>query len=287
MKKIIFAAVFCLFILSACKYGADNPFYPQNSVHFRDTNISHLTSTGFETLPSEYNFVVLTDIHYGALPFQNAPQMPDEVFINWLTNLPAAQKPKFCLILGDVVDYGDDSQYAGFNSLVSRIEAQGVKVFNSIGNHDLYNSGFPKWKANCYPHTSFYDFKTSRFSFYSLDTGSGGPGFEQLASLKSAFASDSNPKIIFTHYPMYASPLQFSMNDTTERNLMMSLFAKNNVKLYLCGHIHIYEKYQMQNFEQYAIPSFLYKGVWAVVNVNETANSYNITFYNKGNVYQP
>lgn len=287
MRRIILLSFVSFFILSACKYGADNIFYAQNSVHNRDTSITNLTNTGFESLSSSYNFVVMTDVHYGALSFLNPPDMPDTDFLNWLDGLSSSEKPKFCLVLGDIVDYGAAELYPDYVNFVNNIESKSVKVLNVIGNHDLYNSGYENWKTNCYPHTSFYNFQTSAFSYYGLDTGSGGPGAEQLASLKNAFAGDSKPKIVFSHYPFYSSSFLFSMTDTTERNLAMSLFKKNNVRLYLCGHIHMYELYDFGSFRHLSLPSFRYDGIWLLVTVDESSGNYTLKFYDKNGVCNP
>lgn len=287
MRRLLLVFFISLFFMASCKYGADNIFHAQNSVHNRDTSITNLTNTGFESLSSSYTFAVMTDVHYGAIAIQNAPAMPDTDFLNWLDGLSSSEKPKFCLVLGDVVDYGAAEQYPDYVSFVNNIEARNVKVFNVIGNHDLYNSGFENWKTNCYPHTSFYNFQTSGFSFYGLDTGSGGPGAEQLASLKSAFTGDSKPKIVFSHYPFYSSSFLFSMTDTTERNIALSLFKKNNVRLYLCGHIHMYEVYDFGSLKHQALPSFHYDGIWLLVTVNESDSSYTLTFYDKNGVCDP
>lgn len=287
MKKFVLITFISLFIFSACKYGADNFFYPQNSVHNREKNITYLSNTGVEGLSSSYSFAVMTDVHYWALEFQKAPAMPDSEFLSWLDALPSSEKPGFCLVLGDVVDYGAAEQYPAYVSFIDNIESRNVKVFNVAGNHDLYNSGWDNWRINCYPHTSFYNFKTSGFSFYGLDTGSGGPGYEQLTSLQSAFSVDSKPKIVFSHYPFFSDSLVFSMCDSTERNLALDMFQKNNVRLYLCGHIHKYELYDFGTLRHLALPSFRYDGIWALVTVDESSGTYSVKFYNKNGLVDP
>ena len=256
-------------------------------MHNREKNITYLSNTGVEGLSSSYSFAVMTDVHYWALEFQKAPAMPDSEFLSWLDALPSSEKPGFCLVLGDVVDYGAAEQYPAYVSFINNIESRNVKVFNVAGNHDLYNSGWDNWRSNCYPHTSFYNFKTSGFSFYGLDTGSGGPGYEQLTSLQSAFSVDSKPKIVFSHYPFFSDSLVFSMCDTTERNLALDMFQKNNVRLYLCGHIHKYELYDFGTLRHLALPSFRYDGIWALVTVDESSGTYSVKFYNKNGLVDP
>ena len=106
-------------------------------------------------------------------------------------------------------------------------------IFNTCGNHDLYQGHWDNWKDACYPHTSFYKFQTSGFSWYALDTASGRICPNQFNLLKEEISKDPKPKVIFTHYPLTEfRVLGIGLDETTERNLLIDLFAKNNVLLY-------------------------------------------------------
>lgn len=286
MKKILWSicAVCSLFFISCGKYdgfGSDNIFYSGNYVQKRSTSLLTLDEET-KNLPSEYDFVVITDLHIG-VKRQDAPLLPDNQFIEWLSELPPEQRPAFCLCLGDVADCGYEEQYVQFAELVSKIESLGVKVYNTVGNHDLYQSGWDFWKDTCYPHCSFYKFNTSGYSFYSIDTGTGMIGSDQMKALKCALEEDPLPKIIFTHYPLYTDTFFFNFDDTPGRNLLMHYFAENNVKLYLAGHLHWLEKHEFGSYESYALPSYRYKGQWTVVHVNEKNETYEISVISKKN----
>ena len=97
-----------------------------------------------------------------------------------------------------------------------------------------------------------------------------------MAELKSALEEDPLPKIIFTHYPLYTDRFFFNFGDTTERNLMINYFAKNNVKLHLGGHLHWLEKHDFGSFQGYALPSYRFKRQWTLVHINEKTQSYSI-----------
>lgn len=283
MKKQIILLTLLSSLFVSCeymKYGADNLFYSGNSVLNRAKEIKTL-QTGLENVEGEYSFIVITDYHFGST-HSDAPKLPDQRFFEWIENFPAETKPKFCVSLGDSADTGGDegdNQFIEFRKFTDKVESYGIKFFNVVGNHDLYNSGWEFWKKNCYPYTSFYNFKTSDISFYALDTGTGNLGTKQMNSLKNALKNDSMPKIIMTHYPLYTDNFFFCMEDTTERNLLIKYFAENNAKMYLSGHLHWYEEVDYSSYKAYVLPSYRYKGKWALVKVNPAQNKYELKVY--------
>ena len=281
MKKasIVLLFVISAFVISCGKYsgfGSNNVFYEGNYVQNRAGELKVLDIPEIKNLPSEYDFIVVTDSHIG-VSRKYAPLSPDNQFISWLSGMEPSSRPSFCLILGDIADHGYEDEFLQFADFVAEIEALGVKVFNSVGNHDLYQSGWDLWKDNCYPHTSFYKFQTSSYSFYSLDTGTGTIGEKQLKLLKADLEEDPLPKIIFTHYPIYTDIFFFNFDDTTDRNLLMNYCSQNNVKLYLSGHLHWLEKYEFGSFDSYILPSYRYKAQWTVVHVNEKNQTYELS----------
>jgi len=271
-------------ILCSCgkykDFGTDNVFYEGNYVQKRASEILDLSDSNQEKLPSEYNFVVIADLHIGVRG-RKVPDMPNEYFLKWLSDLPAEEKPAFILCVGDVADTGSRVQFDEYELFLKQIEELGIKVFNAVGNHDLYQSGWSNWEETCYPHTSYYRFKTAGYSYYALDTGTGYLGPKQMENLKEEMEDDPLPKIIFTHYPLYTDDYFFNFDDTTERNLLMSYFADNNVKFHLAGHLHWLEKHDFGAYQSFALPSFRYKGQWTVFYVNEKAETYDFKVISK------
>lgn len=282
LSRIIILISLLLFISCGSYAGfcSDNISYNGNYVRNRAKDLKFLDEPEINNLPSEYDFVVIADLHYGSKR-KDAPGVPSSDFIKWLSDILPEDRPKFCLSLGDVADCGYEEQYLQYSELVAQIEALGVKVFNTVGNHDLYQSGWDYWKENCYPSTSFYKFKTNGYSLYSIDTGTGTLGPVQLELLKKNMEEDPAPKIIFTHYPLYTDTFFFNFADTTDRNLMTRYFADNNVKLYLAGHLHWLEEHDFGTFQSYAIPSLQYKGQWVVFHINEKTETYDFTVISK------
>ncbi len=277
---ILFAKFLCIFLLafitfffSNCTYGVDNIFYEQNNVNNRIENLASINSPDFSTCANEYSVLIITDTHFGAK--KGAP--PVEEFLDWISKNKESKNIKFCLCLGDVADHGYESEMKSFADFTKKIENAGIPVFNSVGNHDLYNSGWESWKEYSFPHTSFYNFKTTNFSWYSLDTGSGVVGKKQFSILKEKIQQDTHPKIIFSHYPLYSNKFLFSMNDTNERNRLADLLATNGVLLYINGHLHRLEIYELGKMTQYTLPSFRFKRKWALLQINEESKDFNMS----------
>lgn len=138
-----------------------------------------------------------------------------------------------------------------------------------FGNHDCYNSGWQNWKTFCYPYESLYKFETDNISFYCLDSASGVIGKKQFDIIKKSMEMDKKSKIVFSHIPLYTSRTLFGMTDSYERNRLIDLFQRNNVKMVLSGHIHYSEGFSMGDFYQQSISSFLYQDTFGVLKINE------------------
>lgn len=273
MKKILIISLLipAAVLLSSCSYGLYNFFGREDTVRTRAGSLTQLdTPAAVSGSDTSYTVAVITDVHFGA----DKSRGVDTAFLSWLAELDAESAlPKFVLCLGDVAEHGYESEMKDYNAFCDKIREYGPEVYSVLGNHDLYNDGWQYWKKIVYPKTSFYHFKTNNFSWYFLDTGNGTLGTHQYSILIDALESDSSPKIVSMHYPVYAQgKFYFCLQDTIERNLLISYFADNNVKLLLDGHTHEYN-YTDLGFIEYNVPGFLEKGQWALVTVNETAGT--------------
>ena len=193
--------------------------------------------------------------------------------------------------LGDTADGGHLSECSDYNSYLERIRnlavkknvvdsAEDFKIYTILGNHDLYNNGWKNWKKTIYPYKSTYYFSLSAdssslpFSFYFVDTGNGAFGTDQLDDFEKLLKSDSNPKMVFSHYPFYSDNVPFmALEDTTERNYLLSLFAKNNVKALFGGHVHTVFEHGFGDFSQINTSALFKNGAFRLVTVDESAAS--------------
>lgn len=145
----------------------------------------------------------------------------------------------------------------------------GIPVYNVVGNHDVYNSGWDLWKKTCPPHTSTYYFETEDFIWYFLDTASGTLGRPQFYDLKDKLAQSSKPKLVFTHYPLYGGGIfYFCLSNPRERAELISLFARTNVKLYCSGHYHAGAFYDYGPFQEHVVKALGQFGMCHVLHVD-------------------
>ena len=283
MKKAKLLLSFSIILLSVITlscgqhYGTDNVFYRGNKVDNRIDYIHEINDVLPKNtkLKTKYRVLVLADVHVGS-PRKETDIKP---LLNWLDEYKKKNEdyyPIFALSLGDLVDHGTMAEYEKYDSIVKQIENKGVHVVNVLGNHDLFNSGWENYQKMCYPYCSLFKFETNKFSWYAIDTGTGDLGIKQYNILKEAWAKDSKPKIVMMHYPIANSRRfgTFCMHDTTERNLLIDLLAKNNAKAALCGHLHQKQAMDLQVYKEYGNPSLCYsENGWTLFEIDESNES--------------
>lgn len=277
---IIFGAA-AMLSFSSCalaSYGLHNLFGRSDTVRTRAENITELAAPSTVGSSMSYTVAVISDVHFGA----DKERSVDTAFLSWLENLHSEGKtPKFVICLGDVAEHGYEGEMKDYNSFCDKIRGYGIQVYTVIGNHDLYNNGWKNWKRIVYPETSFYHFRTNKFSWYFLDTGSGTLGSHQFSTFVSAIQDDGAPKIVCMHYPVYAHGFfYYCLQDTTERNLLISYLESNNVKILFDGHTHMYN-YTDLGFIEYNLPGFLEDGQWALATIDETAGTISAVLVSK------
>lgn len=273
-------AVILLSLLSAvfvsC-YGSWNPFDPDNDVANRTGKLKDISDelpAKIITSSGKYTVLVFTDLHYGS----SRSDTPEDELFEWLDLLKGTPKmPAFAISLGDSADTGSQNEYDLYLEFCEKLKKRyDLEVLNVPGNHDLYQSHWENWKKNCFPHKSFYCFRTDKFSWYALDTASGSLGLDQYDELKKAMDRDSNPKIVYTHYPILEYFVVGGLPDMIERNLLVDLFVKNNVKCSLGGHLHYAASDSIGDYDEYLLPSFRMKDAWTLVTVDEAAEKVSI-----------
>ena len=278
MKKSgIFLFITISLFFSSCKYGLEELLFRDNSVSERANTIKYLESEGWETETEnkEYEILVITDVHFGGEnKGKNGGRFETE-FYDWLEStyvVPGKALPLFMVSLGDIAEHGFSKEYRAYKFFTDNLESRyGIKTYNVVGNHDLYNEGWKNFENFNYPFTSFYKFRTSSFTFYFLDSASGSLGEKQLDSFENdmRYWERGRNKIVFTHVPAYAGNFfYFVMQNTVERNRFISACAKNDVQALVVGHTHD-EITSNLGFTEYNIPGYLEKKAWALLKINE------------------
>jgi len=284
---------------SCANYGFYQLLFGEDDVDERFSGFSDLSgetvlSSGLD-LGGKYSFIVVTDVHIGASDVHSS-KMND--FIDKISSLfesgDKTKIPRFIVNLGDTADGGHLSECNEYNSYIEKIRKlaleknvvsakEDFKIYTILGNHDLYNNGWTDWKKTIYPYKSSYYFSLSSgsadsalspFSFYFVDTGNGAFGTDQLDAFEKLLKSDPNPKMVFSHYPFYSDNVPFmALEDTAERNYLLSLFAKNNVKALFGGHVHTVFEHGFGSFSQVNTSALFKNGAFRLVTVDESASS--------------
>lgn len=284
--KTVFVFSFLLSALcSSCSYGPYPLTFFQQTVDERAPVVTELTGSDLPSVgtAAEYSFLVVTDVHFGS-----DDPIPQDRFIRRFNKFfasaePESRYPRFLVCLGDCADNGKPEEWNSYNAFLSDVEqaanAKGLsdfKCYSCIGNHDCYNYGGSQFAQYVYPHVTSYKFtvradsSTSGFSYYFLDTGNGTLGNKQMKSFAQKIAEDSSPKIVMTHYQIFSGGGNiFLIQDYTERNKLLSLFAKNKVKLVLEGHWHGGASYDFGVFNELTCKTTM-KRLFYLVTVNET-----------------
>lgn len=273
MKKLSLILSFA-FILCSCKYSAGNIFYSGNNVINRDTKITEVAAPSGYTGQKSYTVLFYTDKHTGSDRASNK----DDLLFAWLDELKGTEDfPLFVIDGGDSVDTGRESEYEEYGRFCRKLKDEyNLEVFAVPGNHDIYNEGWKYWHDYSSTGTAFYSFRTDAFSWYFFDTASGCVGLPQMNSLMDAVTKDPGPKIVITHYPLVAQNLVFCLQDTTERNLLVDCFARNNVKGVFSGHIHMSTEINLGKYTAFTLPSFLYDSSWGLLRINEEGGTFEI-----------
>jgi 3',5'-cyclic-AMP phosphodiesterase len=198
------------------------------------------TSPSISTI-TPFSFLVVGDPHFGA-SFAAGQDVLDSFSALAGSNDANGKPYAFVLYLGDDADGGLATQFQAFASWAGSMkDSNGIAMqwYSAVGNHDLYNGGWTSFKQ--YVGPSFYKLSVGAYSIYVLDSGQGTVGDYQIDELRSEFASDPNPKIVVSHYAVYAAEqvlYYYRLSNPREVAELLDLFARSNVKLILAGHWH-------------------------------------------------
>ncbi len=302
IKKIKFNILLLCFLFSALLFsscsniGFYHILFGEDDVDERFSGFKELTENNIPQIPqnadtttAKYSFLVVSDLHFGANDVHSSKiESFLEVLNSLFTDTDETKRPRFIINLGDTADGGHAGEYKEFNSFCKTAgtlaQKNGIventddfKVYTILGNHDLYNNGWKNYKKYIFPYSACYYFSFNfssaqkPFTFIFLDTGNGAFGTKQVDALESLVKKDTNNKIILSHYPFQGtlSP-SLTMEDTTDRNYLLSLFGKNKVKAIFGGHIHKNFTHDFGNFEQINTAPLFKNGYFRLVTIDET-----------------
>lgn len=184
-------------------------------------------------------------------------------------------KPDFILTGGDLIMDALRTSYGRADSLynlyIDVIQPAGYKVYNTMGNHEIYGTysqsgadpSHPEYGEKMYEKrfgSSYYSFVHEGWKFIilnSIEDGGNDSYFglvdsAQVDWLRDEISNTDNelPIVVCTHIPLLTSYTQkfegsTVANDSTivvyNAKEVLDLFADHNLKLVLQGHLHIVE----------------------------------------------
>src|SRR5262249_28104066 len=117
-----------------------------------------------------------------------------------------AEKPEFCLIVGDLAE---DGKAAELTPVRDAFKELGLPVYQVIGNHDYQPPNDRKAYEEIFPDRLNYRFEHRGWQFVGLDSSDGTNSigvFVQPATLKwldehVPKLDAKKPTVIFTHFP--------------------------------------------------------------------------------------
>lgn len=246
MTMLRFLLLLPLVALSSCDiiplHGLLIPVGDVVSSRFEQSMMMH-SGEAVATLNADSSYT----IYVGADPHISDNTDNLERFVSIVDN---HEKTPCGIILGDCIDKrGLIPRYAEILAL-SSTQREERPIFNILGNHDTYFSGWNDFKS--YIGASVYWFSISTPSdsdlYIALDSASGTLGVDQhrwLESLLRDRRKHYRHCIILTHTNLFYTDnsQQGSGNMPMEETMkLVQLFAEHNVSLVLQGHDHYREE---------------------------------------------
>ncbi len=158
--------------------------------------------------------------------------------------------------LGDLADAG----WAGDYEMGAAIlDSLGVPYYSAIGNHDLFNEGWTRYRSHFGP--SVYTLPIGEVLFIVLDEGSATLGDLQRAWLEEELEGASAAHIVLLgHYPLWCSTDRGFSQLGSEQEVydILNLIRRYAIEAHISGHTH-----------RWAYTEFEGAGLYTVASVKE------------------
>ncbi len=190
-------------------------------------------------LGGDFTFVVINDTHY------LSPECG--VWLERVIRLMRAEKPEFCLHVGDLVDKGSREHHAVVREIFSHLD---VPLYVQIGNHDYVTQTDRSSYEEIFPGRINYRFEHRGWQFIALDSTEG-LRFEKTsisdATLRWVDAElpqidRARPLVLFTHFPLADGVKMQPLN----ANALLERFLDHNLQAVFNGHFHGYTEHNFR-----------------------------------------
>jgi 3',5'-cyclic AMP phosphodiesterase CpdA len=178
-----------------------------------------------------FRFVVVNDTHY----------LSEEcgAWLRTIVQKIKAEKPEFCLLAGDLTEYGTEEHLKGIRVVLNDL---GVPTHVVIGNHDYLTHTNREAYEKVFPNQINYTFTHKDWQFVGLDT-SEGTRYEQTNIQEPTLRwvdeqlpklDRKRPTVIFTHFPLGANVQYRPLN----ADVLLDKFREVNLRAVFSGHFH-------------------------------------------------
>ncbi len=183
---------------------------------------------------ADFSFAVINDVHY--LNDECAP---------WIQGVfrqigGHAEKPEFCLLVGDLTENGTDAQNAGIGRVIR--ETAGVPVYSVPGNHDYVTAASRAPYDKSFPDRVNYRFTHRGWHFIGLDS-TDGQKYQQVAMPPSSLAflekelaavPVGEPMVLFTHFPL-GENVRHTLTNAPD---VLARTRRHSLRAVFGGHFH-------------------------------------------------
>ncbi len=155
----------------------------------------------------------------------------------------------FVVHLGDLIYDADDM--AGWNAFFEAAKAMLAKMtlYPVIGNHENNSPVY----FDILGASPTYRFDAGSTSFLVLDTNSWADFEAQRSWLESELRSPARWNLVFYHHPAYSSDARNYGGWELSRRYWGDLLAQAGVLAAFSGHVHAYERYQVQGMHHFVV----------------------------------
>ncbi len=193
--------------------------------------------------------------------FREQNDLPREELMEKITG----ESPAFVVLLGDIVDRGDDDrEWQGFDAVSSPLRNNHIPIFAALGNHDYWGDHelalrnfyerFPYQKGETWTAVRFHSAEilllNSNFSCLTPKEIKDQDTWyrDQLASL--AKDSTISALIVGCHHPPFTNSTVVSDNKDVQEHIVRPFLTASKGAIFFTGHCHAYEHFleQGKNF---------------------------------------
>ncbi|NUU95107.1 hypothetical protein XO10_02200 [Marinitoga sp. 1135] len=198
------------------------------------------TFNEFNPLKKDFTFVVYGDTRY----YDKLHRMIVDKIIE--------EKPDFVINVGDMVENGENINY--WTNFFNTIKGLNIPYFPIPGNHEknskYYYAAFILPEGGGFQNKQWYSFKYGNLNFILLDSiiiNNSELFKQETIWLEQTLKNNKNYiNIIIFHYPFWNNSIYAWRRDNKIlEKKWRPIFEKYNVKLVFNGHVHAYERFEL------------------------------------------